>query len=1152
MNRKLWLLGLVLPVAGLVSRAEDALEAGFRAPSAEVRPMTWWHWMNGSVTKAGIRAELEDMKRVGIAGVQMLDVTPGFTKETEYPAGPVRWGTDAWHEHVQYAIRTAAELGLKFGMHNCAGWSESGGPWVQLDDSMKKVVWSETTVTGGQRVRTVLAQPKSNFDYYRDIAVVAVPADPEPDAVKAVLTCSVPNLDVAKLGDGEVTPESVVTFPKGTESPVLTLAFPEPVERRLMVISAPYQRGAEVRLAGAIEAAEDGVNFRRVRTFGFPGGLYAHKGYIGADLVLTVPFAPVRARAFRVVFKGEINPLNLTEVAFSRAYRVENYQSKTLTSPLGSLLPPAGAPVQDPAAIPVARVLDLTPRVDAGGALDWVAPEGRWTILRMGYTTTGLPNHPAQPEGTGLEVDKMDRAAVRRHWDSALGRVLREAGPLVGRTFTSVLSDSWEAAQQNWTAAFEAEFRQRRGYELKAYLPVLTGRVVGSSADAEGFLEDYRRTCSDLIAENYFGAMRGLAEEHGLLYYGESYGGKAYNEYQAALNVGVNMAEFWFNRDRSKFNVGGIKARASIAHARGSALLAAESFTATQGEAGWAANPALLKPIGDLAFVNGLTQIFLHSYVHQPYEGLMPGFTVGSSGSNFNRYNTWWARADAWMDYLARCQFLLRQGDFVADVLLVKTAGIGSFQADQFPEVPAGYDYDEADPSLLANATVQAGRVRLASGASYRVVVLPAVWLADLEGLRQLGALVKAGAWVVGPRPFAPRGRLEPAARAAWQQKVDELWAPTGKRWVRAGSDLPVMLSEATMTPDCVIEQAQGTTPVRFLHRRSAAADIYFLATTSERSVRFTADFRVSGRQPELWDAVTGKRWKAPVFRTERGRTQLDLALGDAGSVFVVFRETSPTRHAGEVKDVQGSTVYLGEGLVAGGGGGQGFATAGGAYRVRWSDGREQTLSVAGWEPVAVNSPWAVTFRTPFGRTFGRELARLSSWAEGDEEVKYFSGAAVYRTEFDVSVEARREGSQAVLDLGAVGDLAVVTLNGKALGTLWAPPYLVDVSTALRSGRNVLEIEVRNRWVNRLLGDFRFPQDIEYQQVQKHLGRSWGIIAKFPAWMSDPVQRPQAARTTFTTYQTNYRPDEVPPPSGLIGPVQVRFHPAMDLGPTKH
>lgn len=1114
--------------------------------------MVWWHWMNGSVTKEAIRAELEDMKRAGLGGAQMLDVTPGFTKETLFPAGPVRWGSDQWHDHWQFAIRTAAELGLKLGMHNCAGWSESGGPWVTPEDSMKKVVWSETTVEGGGMVRSRLSRPSANFDFYRDIAVLAVPEDAAPAAAKPAITCSVSGIDARKLADGRTDDDGTVTFTKGTENVTVTCTFSAPIERRLLVITAPYQRGADVKLAGDIEVSDDGAGFRKIRAFGFPGYLFAHKGYLGSDLILNVPFAPIRGKVFRVTFKGPINPLKISEITFSSAYRIENFQSKTLTSPLGSILPPKDAATDDPSAIPVGQVIDLGQAMRADGTLEWQAPAGRWTILRFGYTTTGLPNHPAQDEGTGLEVDKMSKAALGRHFEAALGRVLREAGPLAGRTLTSLLTDSWEAAQQNWCANFAEEFRTRRGYDLKSFLPVLAGRVVGSLDDAEGFLEDFRRTCSDLICENYFGEMRRFASGHGLLYYGESYGGKTYNEFQAATQVGVNMAEFWFTKDRSKFNVGGIKARASIAHTLGRRVLAAESFTATQLDAGWSANPSLLKPIGDLAFSHGLNQIFLHSYVHQPYPGLAPGFTVGSSGSNFGRLNTWWPRANAWIDYLARCQFLLKQGDFVADVLLMKNAGIGGFSSDKFPAVPAGYDYDEVDPSLLRDATVANGQIRLASGATYRVLALSATWLADLPLLRKIESLVEAGAVVLGPRPFAPAGRMDATTRRAWHEVVSRLWEkPTTGRAVRTDNDLARALTELKTEPDCRITLAgdagSPTAVVRHLHRRTADADIYFLSTTSDRPVRFRADFRVDRRQPELWDAVTGGAVKAPVFQIHGSRTSLDLALGDAGSIFVIFRAGVPAIWATSATTANVQPAFLNE-TIAPAADGALVLTDGEALRVTWSDGRERPPSprVPPLAPLAMAGKWAVTFTTPAGATFARDFARLQSWTEADDELRFFSGTGIYRTTFEVPASSLSRDRRALLDLGRVHDLATITLNGRPVGTVWTPPFRVDVTSFLVAGQNTIEVEVRNRWVNRLMGDDRLPQDVEHQQRLKN-GRTWGIIAKFPDWLRDPAKIAQRPRRTFVTYQTYYKPADVLPISGLLGPVIIRFAPVVSL-----
>jgi hypothetical protein len=342
---------------------------------------------------------------------------------------------------------------------------------------------------------------------------------------------------------------------------------------------------------------------------------------------------------------------------------------------------------------------------------------------------------------------------------------------------------------------------------------------------------------------------------------------------------------------------------------------------------------------------------------------------------------------------------------------------------------------------------------------------------------------------------------------------------------------------------------APAAPPVRYLHRRSRDADIYFLSTASAQPVRFRADFRVGQRQPELWDPVTGVAIMAPAFRTDATRTLLDLTLGDAGAIFVVLRHAPPARHPTEFRTSAGKPVTLLDPLVPAADG-MLVSVSGESLLATWSDGRSQTLAMPAGAPSAtvLAGPWAVTFTPPSGRTFTREFADLQSWTSGADELKYFSGAATYRSEFLLPADTLRPDRRVLLDLGAVHDLATPTINGRTLATLWTPPFRADVTSALRPGRNVIEIEVRNRWVNRLMGDDRLPQDIEYQQKLK-TGRTWGIIAKFPTWLNDPVGIAGRARQTFTTYQTYYKPEHVLPVSGLLGPVTVRFVPVVTLGP---
>ena len=1063
-------MGLIVFISGLHAAEvpQDALEVGFRNPPHTARPQTWWHWMNGSISKEGIRADLEDMQRVGLGGVHLFDV------DTKLPPGPVRYGTDAWFDHVRYAIQAAGELGLDVVLQNCPGWSTTGGPWVKVEDSMKRLVWSERDVAGGQRFTGKLPQPAAELDFYRDIAVIAVPADPAPDGARPQASSTLAGLELAPLVDGD--PSTAINLPKNAKNVSLTFTYPQPVERRLLRIAYPFSgKGVSVHLDARLEVSEDGVKFRKLRDFSQGGSLFR-----GGDISVAVPFTPTRGRAFRIVFKGAPAPLNMSEVEFSSAYRIENFLSKSASSSLGKTTPPTNAPLNDPDALAPDRVLDLTQRLAKDGTLTWDAPPGRWTLLRFGYTATGTLNHPSQAEGTGLEVDKMDAAAVRSHFEHALGRILSDAGPAVGKTVTGVLIDSWEARQQNWTADFPAAFLARRGYDLLLFLPAVSGRVVKSLADSEAFLRDFRRTAGDLIAENHHSVIRKLANERGLKLYTEAYGGRTFDEFQCGAASDVNMGEFWYGRSSGR-----IKITASLAHTTGKRIVAAESYTSVAQDAGWSKAPFDFKPFGDQAFVRGLNMTVLHEYAHQPRSDLRPGFALGSAGSNFGRLNTWWPLARPWLDYLARCQFLLQQGEFAADFLELRSTDLGSFVDDAYADLPEGYDYDQIAPEQLLQAQTDRGAVRLATGVRYWIIVLPKVWVADLRLLQHLGKLARAGVPIVGPPPAAPAGRGDLSRMAEWNAAVAAL---------RLGADMESAIKKAGLEPD--FRHSGGS--VDYLHRTAGDTDIYFLCTPDKKAVAFTADFRVAGKRPELWDPATGEIAPLPDAPCEGNRTRVKLTLDAAGSCFVVFRPP---------------------GAVA--------------------DGKRWTLLP---EVGAFAGPWQVTFQPPGGAPFMREFAALHSWPDdADEAVRAFSGTAVYCKTIEVPATALGNGRRCELDLGAVCDVAEVRVNGQSAGGLWKPPYRLDITAQLKPGSNRVEVTVANRWTNRLMADNKLPPDAEYQTKFNSNPRSFGLLEKFPDWYNDPAKIRARQRTTFESYNPYFKPNAKPEPSGLIGPVSVRF-----------
>ena len=357
-----------------------------------------------------------------------------------------------------------------------------------------------------------------------------------------------------------------------------------------------------------------------------------------------------------------------------KAYRIDDIQEKALyrrghfSSETGvkAFIP---LPVKNPTrtseeTISIKQIVDLTDKLDSQGQLAWDVPRGKWTILRFGHTSTGANTRPAPEPGLGLECDKLDKAALKAHFDDFIGRIMSDIGPLTGKSLVSLHIDSWEMGPQNWTAKFPAEFQRRRGYNLRRYLPVMTGLVVENLDVSERFLWDLRQTVLELIAENHAGYLAELAHRHGMGLSIEPYDGTPCDDMTYGSRADVPMGEFWWFGFNTCFSC---TEASSIAHTYGKRIVQAEAFTSNPGE-DWRACPATLKPLGDWAFCDGVNRFVFHRYAHQPWLDRWPGMTMGPYGIHYERTQTWWEQSKAWLQYLSRCQAVLQQGLFVADI----------------------------------------------------------------------------------------------------------------------------------------------------------------------------------------------------------------------------------------------------------------------------------------------------------------------------------------------------------------------------------------------------------------------------------------------------------------------------------------------------
>lgn len=879
-------------------RLPDAVD--FRTPPAEARPKALYFWMNGNVTRAGIDADLAAMRDAGLGGLLAFDGS------NDIPKGPVDYLSPQWLDLMTHMMKRGGELNLTVAMQNAPGWSSSGGPWISPAQAMQQIVWTETTVQGGGRVTERLPQPYTKLGYYRDAVVVAFPASAGDESVwrDALLGMTIggQRVPVATLIDRDLHS----TVDVAPDKP-LVIETRTPFTARAVTLYADKDQPA---FAATIEASDDARNWRPVA-----------RVTVGAERGIEAPgsanFPAIDARYFRVTPATKVK---LAEALFYATPRIADWDAKAEHNFRVLPATAASGPLPGDVAIDPASVIDLTSKVAADGTLDWYAPKGRWTILRLGHTPTGKVNVAASDSGRGLEVDKFDSAAVDHQFDNSLGRVIAAADPQARSAFRRVEIDSYEAGLQNWSEGVPAAFAKRNGYALTAYAPALAGRVVGSRDVSDRFLFDFRRTLADLMADNYYGRMEQRVRAAGLEFTVEGYGPGPFDELQVSGRVQFPMTEFWtrtpWTDNRS------VKMVSSAAHVYGKDLVAAEAFTGEAETSRWSDYPYAMKALGDLMFAQGVNRIYFHRYAMQPNPKAVPGMTMGPWGINFEASNTWFKSARPWLDTLSRSQYLLGLGHHAADVLYF----VGEDSPNQAeyvrpdispdsnprigthftPAMPAGYQYDLVNAEvLLKQIEISNGRIVLPNGASYRLLVLPD----GLSGMtRELAArlrdLVSRGMVLLGERPRRSLSLAGGAqGEAAFLADIDALWgadaAPrtVGRGRVYATGTIAHVLGDlgAGLDADCHTRSSDGQ--VVWQHRSLADGEMYFVANRQRRDEMVTCSFRVGGKAPELWNPEDGSIAAPALYATDDGRTRVSFALGPVGSTFVMLRK--PATSAG-------------------------------------------------------------------------------------------------------------------------------------------------------------------------------------------------------------------------------------------------------------
>lgn len=1026
----------------------EALKENFVTPKDDNTLWCYWYWVGDDISKDGITKDLEAMKEAGIGGALIGNINP------DEKDGKVPMLSEDWWEHMVHAVNEGKRIGVDIGAFNCPGWSQSGGPWVTSDKAMRYVTYSEIKVEGGKPINLDLVKPAIEFQDTYVLAFPSIALEEKSMSSKNTNIKVLPSIANTKnLIDNDKS--SVASFSKAVKDYQLDFESNISIHARSLRI-VPAKDVFKVKCE--VLAEIDG-EYKTIKSFIIDRSKLTPN--VGPDKYAPVLTAlpETKATKFRIKFKllqgvfesitypeSKIPKWSVSEITISEASGLEDYSNKSLGKMHPTPFPAWNSykwnqqkHVDASLSVAAKNVIDISDKMNADGRLNWEAPIGNWTIQRFGMTPTGTKNAPSAPQGKGYEVDKANKELIQFHYKKFIGEFLKRIPEESKSAFKYVIADSYEMGSQNWTDGYEAKFEAKFGYNPKKYLPVFTGRIVGSVEESERFLWDLRRSIADAVAYEYTGGLREASNKDNLQLWLENYGHWGFpSEFlmyggQSDLVSG----EFW-----NEGSLGNIecKSASSAAHIYGKNRVSAEAFTA--GHRSYVRHPAMLKKRGDWSFTEGINHIVLHLYIHQPDDNRVPGVNAWFS-TEFNRHNTWFKKSKSYFDYLRRAQHMLQQGQYAADVCYFIGEDTPIMTGVRNPELPDGYSYDYINAEVIMDRlSVKEGKFILPDGMSYSLMILPPFDNMRPELLEKIEALVSQGGKIYGQAPKkSPSLQNYPESDIKVKAIAEKMWGSSKKKLkvygqgaIVDGLELQDALTQLKIKKDVNLN---GQEDVLWTHRTMQGMDIYFLTNQSDDAIQFTPSFRVSGMKPQLWDAITGEIKPLTEYTEADGRTSIPLKMEGLQSWFVVFSNTYL-----ENEEVINQNNFPETQVV-------------------------QTL---------VN-PWRVDFKNKeIGPSDPVDFPQLTDWiANENEKIKFYSGTATYTSTFYYS--KGEENTDVFIDLGKVAVMASVKINGKDIGTTWIAPFKLHSNKALRDGKNTIEIEVVNVWRNRLTGDRALDDD---------------------------------------------------------------------------
>lgn len=1001
------ILSMLLAMLAAAPDGNNKIIDQFQNPTRAARPYVWWHWMDGEVSLEGIKKDLEWMDAVGIAGFHQFDA--GGVNMPKAAPFKRPYLSETWKEAFRYAVQKADSLGMEMTIASAPGWSSTGGPWVSPEDAMKKLEWQSMEVQGGKvHVRlpslTLVTGPYKDIPVRRESKV-----SPSYGYDIAVVAVKIPSKELSMEDMG-------ATVSKAEDAGSLTVSFPKKRTIRSFTLqtlpTGIRPREGDYYGPNEIQASNNGKSWKTV----------ARIPKTPQDFT-TMNIPVTKARFFRVIGK-DILDLQLYTVG-----RLEHVEEKAGFANCYDFNR-FNTPVMEGESFPSQEdVLVLSGRMSQDRTLECELPAGRWRIYRFGASLTGKMNHPASPNATGLEVDKMDKAAWIRYFRKYIDMYKEAAGGMLGeRGVTHMLVDSYEAGPATWTPSLPDEFKARRGYDLPPWMPVLTGQIIESSERSEQFIRDWRQTLGELFTENY-NLINDIIAEYGMkgTYIESHETGRAFmgDGMDAKKKATVPMSAIWMTDSPSgsmlASAISDIRESASVAHIYGQNIAAAESFTVNgEDKRAYTYYPGNIKRIADIALACGLNRFVIHDSASQPSDDYLPGLGLFKYGQWFHRNETWAPYARGWTDYLARSCQMMQAGRNVADILLFygedtnATSEYGGEYLKMLPKIPAGYNFDYASPDVLLNVVrAENGRLVTSSGQSYRVLVLSPGARRNMSKAmdERIASFIASGVCVCYEEELAEALKLEGIAQ--------DIEIDGGTTYIYGGE-----------VPRNKRGHDADINGIQFVHRTiGQSAEMYWLCNFTGADWRGTVSFRDGGKYAALLNPETGEAVRIPSHEAN-GRTSIDIFLKKGDAMFYLLGKDDfdlpEARPEYTEKDI---------------------------------------LTFDRW--------WDVEFRQKGGEQAQETFSTLNDWTtNSDPVVRYFSGTANYKSVFEIPAGTLSKLKEAKLDLGTVYVMAELIINGYNAGVLWREPYVsADILPYLKEGENNIEINVTNLWVNRMIGD---------------------------------------------------------------------------------